>query len=57
MSQFKRAVLCGIILAIGMAAQAALETINQTDRPALRKPLASIPLDLGQWTGGPAGRN
>ena len=35
MSQLKRAVLCGAILATGMAAQAALETINRTERPAL----------------------
>jgi hypothetical protein len=51
MSQLKRAILCGVILATGMAAQAALETINRTERPALRMPLASIPLDLGEWTG------
>src|SRR5580692_7547561 len=51
MSQLKRAILCGVILATGMAAQAALETINRTERPALRMPLASIPLDLGNWAG------
>ena len=33
MSQIKRAVLCGAILAIGIAAQAALETMNRTERP------------------------
>jgi hypothetical protein len=51
MSQFKRALLCGAILATGIAAQAALENLNQTNRPALRMPLASIPLDLGNWVG------
>jgi EpsI family protein len=51
MSQLKRAFLCGTILAIGIAAQAALETLNQTDRPALLLPLASIPMDLGDWSG------
>jgi EpsI family protein len=51
MSRLKRAVLCGAILAIGMAAQAALAALNQTERPALRMPLASIPLDLGNWIG------
>jgi EpsI family protein len=51
MSQLKRAFLCGAILAIGMAAQAALAALNRTERPALRKPLASIPLDLGNWAG------
>jgi hypothetical protein len=25
--------------------------MNKTERPALRKPLATIPLDLGSWTG------
>jgi EpsI family protein len=51
MSQVKRAVLCGAILGIGMAAQAALAALNRTERPALRMPLASIPLDLGNWAG------
>lgn len=51
MSQTMRALLCGTILSTGMAAQAALETLNQTDRPALRMPLVSIPLNLGDWTG------
>jgi EpsI family protein len=51
MSQIKRAFLCGAILAIGMAAQAALAALNRTERPALRMPLASIPLDLGNWAG------
>ena len=40
-----------IILTIGMVAQAALETFNHTDRPALRAPLSSIPFELGQWIG------
>ncbi len=51
MSQVKRVIFCGAILAAGMAAQAALETMNRTERPALRKPLASVPLDLGEWVG------
>jgi Protein of unknown function (DUF3485) len=51
MSQIKRAVLCGAILATGMAAQAALEVIDRTDRPVLRMPLASVPLNLGNWIG------
>jgi EpsI family protein len=51
MSQIKRAFLCGAILAIGMAAQAALAALNRTERPALRMPLASIPLELGNWAG------
>ena len=51
MSQLKRALLCVAILATGIVAQAALERLNQTDRPMLRNPLASIPLDLGDWSG------
>jgi Protein of unknown function (DUF3485) len=51
MSKLKRVLLCGAILAIGMAAQTALATLNQTERPALRMPLSSIPLELGNWTG------
>jgi EpsI family protein len=51
MFKTKRVLLCGAILAIGMAAQTALARLNQTERPALRMPLASIPLELGNWTG------
>jgi hypothetical protein len=51
MLQLKRAALCGTILATGIAAQAALETLNQTERPTLRMPLASIPLNLEGWAG------
>jgi EpsI family protein len=51
MSQINRAALCGAILATAMVAQAVLEGLNRTERPALRRPLASIPLALGNWTG------
>jgi EpsI family protein len=51
MSQVKRTILCLAMLATGLAAQAALERVNETDRPALRSPLASIPLQLGEWVG------
>jgi hypothetical protein len=51
MSQIKRAAFSGVILAIGIAAQAALETMNRTERPELRLSLAKVPLDLGDWTG------
>ena len=39
------------ILSTGLAAQAGLERLNQTERPALRMPLASIPMELGDWVG------
>jgi len=51
MSKLQRAVLCGAILATGLAAQAGLERLNRTERPLLRRPLASIPLDLENWIG------
>jgi hypothetical protein len=43
--------LCGIILASGYAAQAALEQWSRIERPPLRAPLSSIPLELGDWVG------
>jgi hypothetical protein len=51
MSQLERTVLCGVILGTGIAAQAALETFTRTERPPLRMPLATVPLDLGDWSG------
>jgi Protein of unknown function (DUF3485) len=51
MSRFQRTVLCGTILSSGMAAQAGLEYLNKTERPLLRQPLASIPMELGNWVG------
>jgi EpsI family protein len=44
-------VLCGAVLSTGLAAQASLEFMNQTERPPLRRPLASIPLELDNWVG------
>jgi Protein of unknown function (DUF3485) len=51
MSRSLRTLLCGAILSTGLAAQAGLERLNHTVRPPLRQPLASIPLDLGDWVG------
>ncbi len=51
MSTIPTHVLCGAILSTGLAAQAGLERLNQTDRPALRRSLASIPLEIGDWVG------
>jgi EpsI family protein len=51
MSKLKRTVFCGIILSTGLAAQAGLEQFNRTERPSLRRALASLPLDLGDWSG------
>jgi hypothetical protein len=51
MSRLQRALLCGAVLSSGLAAQAALERVNQTERPMLRRSLASVPLILGDWVG------
>ncbi|MDR3635007.1 MAG: EpsI family protein [Isosphaeraceae bacterium] len=51
MSAKGRVLLCGVILASGLIAQASLEALATTERPSLRAPLASIPLELGDWVG------
>jgi len=51
MTRIKRTVLCGVLLSTGLAAQAALIRLSRTERPALRRPLASIPMELGDWLG------
>jgi EpsI family protein len=51
MSRLTRTILCGAILSSGLAAQAGLERLNHTVRPALRQPLASVPLEIGDWSG------
>jgi hypothetical protein len=51
MSRVQRCLLCGAVLSAGLAAQAALEHANQTERPLLRRSLASIPREMGDWVG------
>ena len=51
MSRIGRVGLCLAVLSVGIAAQAALEHFNRTDRPSLMGPLSSIPLELGDWVG------
>lgn len=51
MSAKSRALLCGVILSLGLVAQAGLEALATTERPLLRAHLASIPLELGDWVG------
>ncbi len=51
MSRIGRIAICGAIVASGLAAQAALERISRPERPALRRPLSSLPRELGDWTG------
>jgi hypothetical protein len=51
MPRLYRVVLCAAFLGFGLAAEAALEKLNRTDRPLLRLPLSTIPLELGDWVG------
>jgi EpsI family protein len=51
MTRTKRTLLCGALLSTGLAAQAALIRLSRTERPDLRRPLASIPMELGAWIG------
>jgi len=51
MTQLHRSVLCAALLLAGLAAQAGLEHLNQTERPPLRQSLKEIPMELGDWLG------
>jgi hypothetical protein len=43
--------LCSLLLGFGLAAQAGLEELTKIERPALKGPLGSLPLELGSWVG------
>lgn len=51
MTRSRRIIICGAIVAFGLAAQAGLEAACQLDRPRLRLPLASLPMTMGDWVG------
>lgn len=51
MSPARRSALGAAILTAGLGAQAALEKATETTRPALARPLATIPARLGHWEG------
>lgn len=51
MKPLHRCFFCAAFLGLGLAAQAGLEALNQTERPPLRGSLASIPRELGDWIG------
>lgn len=51
MKRVHRCLLCSGFLLVGLAAQAGLEHLNQTDRPLLRRPLSDIPMEMGNWVG------
>jgi len=43
--------LCGLILTCGLVAQASLESYAKIERPPLRAPLETLPLEIGDWIG------
>ncbi|WP_435006318.1 EpsI family protein [Tundrisphaera lichenicola] len=51
MNAIGRATLCLGLLTAGVGSQASLETLSRIDRPKLRRPLASLPMELGNWSG------
>lgn len=51
MTSNRRIMICICVLALGLCAQAGLEAMTAIDRPLLRAPLATIPLELGDWVG------
>ena len=51
MTQKRRLIICGIIVAVGLAAQQALEAACRLERPPLRRPLTSLPMRFGEWVG------
>ncbi|MGC8639352.1 MAG: EpsI family protein [Isosphaeraceae bacterium] len=51
MEQTFRFVLCTVILLVGLAAQTTFEQLYRTERPRLRRGLASIPQVFGDWVG------
>ena len=51
MTRIQRISICGTIVASGLAAQAALEAACRSERPTLRRPLSSLPMEFGDWVG------
>lgn len=51
MTRIRRIAICGAMVLSGLAAQAALEGVSRPERPPLRRPLSSLPTQLGDWVG------
>ena len=51
MTTLKRCGICAAMLTLGLAARAGLERFDTSERPPLRRPLASLPMDLPGWAG------
>jgi EpsI family protein len=54
MTSLKRVLICSFVLLVALAAQAGLEAMTTIERPRLLAPLASIPMELGNWVGADA---
>jgi hypothetical protein len=51
MTPSRRVLICTGVLALGFFAQAGLEAMTAIERPPLRAPLATLPMELGDWVG------
>jgi EpsI family protein len=51
MTPKRRVTVCTAVLAAGLFAQAGLEAMTAIERPPLRAPLATLPMELGDWVG------
>ena len=51
MKAIGRATLCLSLLSAGVAAQAGLENLSKIERPPLRVPLATLPMEMDGWVG------
>ena len=51
MTPKRRVFTCSAILLCTLGAQAGLEAMTAIDRPALRQPLKTLPMTLGNWVG------
>ena len=51
MTPTRRLAICTGVLAVALAAEAGLEAMTAIERPALRAPLATLPVEMGDWVG------
>lgn len=51
MSTRARVLICVTVLGLGLAGEAGLEAMTSIERPPLRAALATLPMELGDWTG------
>jgi EpsI family protein len=51
MTPTRRVAVCTAVLALALASEAGLEAMTAIERPLLRAPLSSLPMELGDWVG------